>query len=78
MKTVSVEQVKFSADFQLVFRLIKGLIFLTIFSILVTLIALPPHMTLQDIIVCFIAFMPTVWGMLLTHVLFNLAFSRGP
>ncbi|XP_062171456.1 callose synthase 3 [Alnus glutinosa] len=64
MKTVSVGRRKFSANFQLVFRLIKGLIFLTFVSILVTLIALP-HMTLQDIIVCILAFMPTGWGMLL-------------
>ena len=63
-QTVSVGRRKFSADFQLVFRLIKGLIFLTFVSILVTLIALP-HMTVQDIIVCILAFMPTGWGMLL-------------
>ncbi|KAJ9153387.1 hypothetical protein P3X46_026832 [Hevea brasiliensis] len=64
MKTVSVGRRKFSANFQLVFRLIKGMIFLTFVSILVTLIALP-HMTIQDIIVCILAFMPTGWGMLL-------------
>ncbi|CAK7339194.1 unnamed protein product [Dovyalis caffra] len=64
MKTVSVGRRKFSANFQLVFRLIKGMIFLTFVSILVTLIALP-HMTVQDIIVCILAFMPTGWGMLL-------------
>ncbi|XP_019429555.1 PREDICTED: callose synthase 3-like [Lupinus angustifolius] len=63
MKTVSVGRRKFSANFQLVFRLIKGLIFLTFISILVTLIALP-HMTVQDIVVCILAFMPTGWGML--------------
>ncbi|GMH11510.1 hypothetical protein Nepgr_013351 [Nepenthes gracilis] len=64
MKTVSVGRRKFSANFQLVFRLIKGLIFLTFVSILVTLVALP-HMTVQDVIVCFLAFMPTGWGLLL-------------
>ncbi|KAJ8759965.1 hypothetical protein K2173_010821 [Erythroxylum novogranatense] len=64
MKTVSVGRRKFSAEFQLVFRLIKGLIFLTFVSILVTLIALL-HMTLQDILVCILAFMPTGWGILL-------------
>ncbi|KAL7199263.1 hypothetical protein ACSBR2_021531 [Camellia fascicularis] len=64
MKTVSVGRRRFSADFQLMFRLIKGLIFLTFIGILVTLIALP-HMTIQDIIVCILAFMPTGWGLLL-------------
>ncbi|KAI9094765.1 hypothetical protein K1719_026571 [Acacia pycnantha] len=63
MKTVSVGRRKFSANFQLVFRLIKGMIFLTFVSILVTLIALP-RMSLQDIFVCILAFMPTGWGML--------------
>ncbi|XP_054822446.1 callose synthase 3 isoform X2 [Prosopis cineraria] len=63
MKTVSVGRRKLSAEFQLGFRLIKGLIFLTFVSILVTLIALP-HMTLQDIFVCILAFMPTGWGIL--------------
>ncbi|KAL6200723.1 hypothetical protein ACLB2K_030504 [Fragaria x ananassa] len=64
MKTVSVGRRKFSAEYQLVFRLIKGLIFVTFVAILVTLIVLP-HMTLQDIIVCILAFMPTGWGMLM-------------
>nr|POE82802.1 callose synthase 3 [Quercus suber] len=64
MKTVSVGRRRFSANFQLVFRLIKGMIFLTFVSILVTLIALP-HMTVQDIIVCILAFMPTGWGLIL-------------
>ncbi|XP_042004045.1 callose synthase 3-like [Salvia splendens] len=64
MKTVSVGRRKFSANFQLVFRLIKGLIFVTFISILVILIALP-HMTPRDIVVCILAFMPTGWGLLL-------------
>ncbi|XP_058227891.1 callose synthase 3 [Rhododendron vialii] len=64
MKTVSVGRRKFSANFQLMFRIIKGMIFVTFVSILVTLIALP-HMTMQDILVCILAFMPTGWGLLL-------------
>ncbi|KAK3155754.1 hypothetical protein QOZ80_2BG0207100 [Eleusine coracana subsp. coracana] len=64
MKTVSVGRRKYSADFQLVFRLIKGLIFITFISIIIILIAIP-HMTVQDIFVCILAFMPTGWGLLL-------------
>nr|CAD1835251.1 unnamed protein product [Ananas comosus var. bracteatus] len=64
MKTVSVGRRRFSANFQLVFRLIKFLIFVTFVTILITLIALP-HMTVQDILVCFLAFLPTGWGLLL-------------
>ncbi|KAM7277956.1 hypothetical protein ACFE04_005090 [Oxalis oulophora] len=63
-QAVSVGRRKFSANFQLMFRLIKGLIFLAFVSIIVTLITLP-HMTFEDIIICILAFMPTGWGMLL-------------
>jgi len=45
------------------------MIFLTFISVLVTLIALP-HMTIQDIVVCILAFMPTGWGMLQVNALF--------
>ncbi|XP_019187117.1 PREDICTED: callose synthase 2-like [Ipomoea nil] len=64
MKIVSAGRRKFSADFQLVFRLIKGLIFISFMSVLITLIAVL-HMTFRDIIVCILAFMPTGWGLLL-------------
>ncbi|GFP79995.1 callose synthase 3 [Phtheirospermum japonicum] len=64
MKTISVGRRKFSANFQLVFRLIKGLIFITFVSILAILIAIP-RMTPRDIVVCILAFMPTGWGLLL-------------
>jgi callose synthase len=64
MKTISVGRKKFSASFQLMFRLIKGMIFIAFVSILVILIALP-HMTVKDIIVCILAFLPTGWGILL-------------
>nr|GMD62233.1 callose synthase 2-like [Ipomoea batatas] len=64
MKIVSTGRRKFSADFQLVFRLIEGLIFIAFMSVLITLIAVL-HMTFRDIIVCILAFMPTGWGLLL-------------
>ncbi|THG19974.1 hypothetical protein TEA_029319 [Camellia sinensis var. sinensis] len=61
---VSVGRRKFSADFQLVFRLIKGLIFMTFVASVILLIVLP-HMTFRDVIVCILAFLPTGWGLLL-------------
>ncbi|GLT70020.1 hypothetical protein SLA2020_421250 [Shorea laevis] len=64
MKAVSVGRRRFSASYQLMFRLFKGMIFLTFVTILVSLIAFL-HMTIQDIIVLILAFMPTGWGMLL-------------
>ncbi|WOK98407.1 callose synthase 3-like [Canna indica] len=64
MKTISIGRRKFSAQFQLAFRLIKGVIFITFLSILVILIAIA-HMTVLDMFVCVLAFMPTGWGLLL-------------
>ncbi|XP_077231016.1 callose synthase 3-like [Tasmannia lanceolata] len=64
MKVVSMGRLKLSAEFQLVFRLFKGLLFLLFVAILITLIALA-HMTIQDIVVCFLAFLPSGWGLLL-------------
>lgn len=63
-QAVSVGRRRFSAEFQLVFRLIKGLIFIAFVSVLIILIAIA-HMTVQDILVCFLAFMPTGWSLLL-------------
>ncbi|CAA0815271.1 Callose synthase 3 [Striga hermonthica] len=64
MKTISVGRRKFSANFQLVFRLIKGLIFVTFVSILAILIAFA-RLSPRDIFICILAFMPTGWGLLL-------------
>ncbi|KAM1124179.1 hypothetical protein ACFX2B_039130 [Malus domestica] len=64
MKAVSAGRRRLSADYQLLFRLVKGFIFITFLAIFVTLIVLP-HMTLRDVIVCILAFMPTGWGLLL-------------
>ncbi|CAH9092140.1 unnamed protein product [Cuscuta europaea] len=64
VKIVSVGRRRFSAEFQLLFRLIKGFIFISFMSVLITLIVVL-HMTFRDIIVCIIAFMPTGWGLLM-------------
>ncbi|CAH1448815.1 unnamed protein product [Lactuca virosa] len=64
MKGMAYCRKSLSNDYQLAFRLIKGLIAISFFSILVTIIA-QPHMSIKDIIVCVLALMPTGWGMLL-------------
>ncbi|KAL7120710.1 hypothetical protein ACP275_02G139200 [Erythranthe tilingii] len=64
MKVISAGRRQFSADFQIVFRFIEVLIFLSFVSILITLIVLL-NMTFLDVIVAILAFMPTGWGMLL-------------
>ncbi|KAM1064683.1 hypothetical protein TB2_028228 [Malus domestica] len=64
MKAVSAGRRRLSADYQLLFRLVKGFIFITFLAIFITLIVVP-HMTLRDVVVCILAFMPTGWGLLL-------------
>ncbi|KAM6553831.1 hypothetical protein CsatB_014593 [Cannabis sativa] len=63
-KVASIGRRRFSAQFQLLFRLFKGFVFLSFLTLFITLIALP-HMTLQDIVAIILAFMPTGWGLLL-------------
>lgn len=72
LQVISIGRRRLSADFQLVFRLIEGLIFLTFVGVLITLIAIT-HLTFLDIIVCILAFMPTGWGLLLVSlsIIFN-------
>ncbi|KAE9584923.1 putative 1,3-beta-glucan synthase [Lupinus albus] len=64
MKGVSIGRRQLSADFQLLFRLIKGSIFLTFLATFIVLIAVA-NMTIKDIVVCILAVMPTGWGLLL-------------
>lgn len=64
LQGVSVGRRRLSADFQLLFRLIKGSIFITFLAIFIILIAFA-HVTLKDIVVCILAVMPTGWGLLL-------------
>ncbi|KAJ0623230.1 putative 1,3-beta-glucan synthase [Helianthus annuus] len=64
MKSMSYWRKTLSADYQLLFRLINGFIVVAFASTLIILIALP-HMTLKDIIICILAFLPTGWGLLL-------------
>ncbi|KAK1413367.1 hypothetical protein QVD17_35139 [Tagetes erecta] len=64
MKAMSYWRKTLSADYQLLFRMINGFIVVAFASTLITLIALP-HMTLKDIVVCILAFLPTGWGLLL-------------
>lgn len=70
LQGVSVGRRRLSADFQLLFRLIKGSIFLTFLATFIILIAVA-KMTIKDIVVCILAVMPTGWGLLLVsfHIL---------
>jgi len=54
---------KFSADFQLMFRLLKLFLFMGTIGALATLFLLL-HLTVGDIFASLLAFMPTGWALL--------------
>jgi callose synthase len=64
VKGLGVGRQRFSTNFQLLFRIIKGFVFLTFLGLLITFLALR-FLTPKDIFLCMLAFMPTGWGMLL-------------
>ncbi|KDP42593.1 hypothetical protein JCGZ_24367 [Jatropha curcas] len=63
LKIVSKGRKKFSADFQLMFRLLKLFLFIGFVVILVILFA-TLHLTLGDIFQSLLAFLPTGWALL--------------
>ena len=64
LQIVSMGRKKFSADFQLMFRLLKLLLFIGFISTLVVFFVFL-HLTAGDIFVCLLAFFPTGWAFLL-------------
>ncbi|KAJ4777890.1 Glucan synthase-like protein [Rhynchospora pubera] len=63
VKIVSLGRRRLGAQVQLVFRLIKFLVFAILLSILIVLFVVV-HITVLDIFVTFLAFVPTGWGIL--------------
>eukprot|EP01018_Ginkgo_biloba_P036440 Gb_08787 [translate_table: standard] len=63
LKVVSIGRKKFSADFQLMFRLLKVFLFVGSIATLVTLFSVL-HLTVGDLFASIVAFMPTGWALL--------------
>ncbi|KAM0939118.1 putative 1,3-beta-glucan synthase [Dioscorea sansibarensis] len=63
LKVVSMGRKKFSADFQLMFRLLKLFLFVGSIGTLATLFTLL-HLTVSDIFASMLAFIPTGWALL--------------
>ncbi|XP_024527354.1 callose synthase 5 isoform X1 [Selaginella moellendorffii] len=64
LKIVSMGRKRFSGDFQLMFRLLKALLFIGFLSIIVVLFVVV-GLTVGDIFASILAFMPTGWALLL-------------
>ncbi|GAV78689.1 Glucan_synthase domain-containing protein/FKS1_dom1 domain-containing protein [Cephalotus follicularis] len=64
VKAVNMGRQQFSANHQLVFRLFKAFLFLSVLSIIITL-SLVCELSVKDLIVCCLAFLPTGWGLIM-------------
>ncbi|XP_024540407.1 callose synthase 3 isoform X3 [Selaginella moellendorffii] len=63
LQAVSLGRKKFKANFQLVFRMLKGVIFVAVLSVIAVLFRFA-HLTVGDLFASILAFVPTGWGLL--------------
>ncbi|KAJ7537052.1 hypothetical protein O6H91_12G095000 [Diphasiastrum complanatum] len=63
VKTISAGRQRFKKDLQLMFRLLKGLLFIGFVAIIILLFRFA-NLTVGDLFVSILAFMPTGWGLL--------------
>lgn len=66
---VSVGRRRFGTDFQLMFRILKALLFLGFISVM-TVLFVVCNLTVSDLFAAIIAFMPSGWAILLVRVQF--------
>lgn len=64
LKMVSMGRRRFGTDFQLMFRILKGLLFLGFISVM-TVLFVVCGLTISDVFAAILAFMPTGWAILL-------------
>ncbi|CDP06081.1 unnamed protein product [Coffea canephora] len=64
IKVVNLGRKYFSANYHLVFRLFKALIFLGVLATIITL-SIICDLSFKDLVVCCLAFLPTGWGLIL-------------
>ncbi|GLT70370.1 hypothetical protein SLA2020_424530 [Shorea laevis] len=64
LKMVSMGRRRFGTDFQLMFRILKALLFLGFLSVM-TVLFVVCGLTLSDVFAAFLAFLPTGWAILL-------------
>ncbi|KAK6229181.1 hypothetical protein SCA6_018132 [Theobroma cacao] len=64
VKAVNIGRQLFSANYHLMFRFFKAFLFLSCFAIVITL-SIICELSLKDVIICCLAFLPTGWGLIL-------------
>lgn len=70
-------QQQFSAKYHFYYRLFKAFLFLGVLSIIVIL-SIVCKLSLMDIIVCCLAFLPTGWGLILVSLIKEILFFFPP
>lgn len=68
MQAVNIGRKLLSANYQLGFRLFKAFLFLAVLALIFTL-SIICQLSLMDLFVCCLAFMPTAWGLILVIIL---------
>lgn len=68
VQMVSVGRRRFGTDFQLMFRILKALLFLGFISVM-TVLFVVCSLTISDLFAAILAFMPTGWAILLVSFL---------
>ncbi|XP_022981245.1 putative callose synthase 8 isoform X1 [Cucurbita maxima] len=64
VKAVNLGKQQFSANYHFVFRLFKAFLFLGVVAVIISL-SVVCHLSLKDMVVCSLAFLPTGWGLTL-------------
>ena len=67
---VSMGRRRFGTDFELMFRILKALLFLGFMSVMTDLFVIC-GLTISDLFACMLAFLPTGWALLLVSLNFN-------
>ncbi|KAJ0051718.1 hypothetical protein Pint_01407 [Pistacia integerrima] len=75
LKMVSMGRRKFSTDFQLMFRILKALLFLGFVSVM-TVLFVVCGLTISDLFACLLAFLPSGWALLLIGQVCRPLFKR--
>lgn len=68
MQVVNMGRLQFSAKYQLVFRMFKAILFVACLAIIIIL-SVVCKLSLMDLVVCCLAFLPTGWGLIVVSLI---------
>lgn len=71
---VSMGRRKFNTDFQLMFRILKALLFLGFMSVM-TVLFVVGGLTITDVLASILAFTPTGWALLLVSAFYSVSLN---